>query len=70
MDPVKLEEATMKVGGRFKLTVLMQKRLLELKRGAPKLIEGSPEDILDIILEEVLQEKIGLSKDEIEQAPS
>ncbi|MBI3098850.1 MAG: DNA-directed RNA polymerase subunit omega [Planctomycetes bacterium] len=68
MDAVKLEEATMKVGGRFKLTVLIQKRLLELKRGAPKLVEISPEDPLDIILEEILQEKIALSKDEIEQA--
>lgn len=70
MDPVKLEEATLKMGGRFKLTVLIQKRLLELKRGAPKLVEANYEDPIDIILDEILADKLTLARDEVESAPS
>lgn len=57
----KLDKAIDKAGGRFKLTVLMQKRLVELRRGAPPLV-AAEEDQNDseIILEEILQEKVQL----------
>jgi DNA-directed RNA polymerase subunit omega len=53
-----------KVGGRFKLTSLIQKRWLELMRGARPLIEhtaGKTE--MEIIMEEILQDKIGIDYD-------
>lgn len=50
-----------RAGGRFKLTVLIQKRIQELARGAPPLValEGS-RSLIDIAFEEIHQGKIGL----------
>ena len=60
----KIEAAMAKVGGRFRLTVLIQKRIRELHRGAPKLVECTSPDLLDVVLEEILQDKISLAKRE------
>lgn len=49
-----------RLGGRFKLTVLIQKRIQELARGAPPLVtvEGS-RSLIDIALDEIYQGKVG-----------
>jgi DNA-directed RNA polymerase subunit omega len=50
-----------KVGGRFKLTSLIQKRWLELMRGARPLVDktaGKTE--MEIIMEEIMAGKIGI----------
>ena len=60
MDRTKLWELSSKVGGLFKLTVLLQKRIRELVNGAPKLVETSTEDFIKIALMEVEQDKISL----------
>jgi DNA-directed RNA polymerase subunit K/omega len=60
MDRTKLWELSSKVGGLFKLTVLLQKRIRELVNGAPKLVETSTEDYIQIALMEVEQDKISL----------
>ena len=50
-----------KVGGRFKLTALIQKRLVELTRGARPLIEDTEgKGMLEIVVEEILQDKIAI----------
>jgi len=50
-----------KVGGRFKLTALIQKRLMELTRGARPLIEDTEgKGMLEIVVEEILQDKIAI----------
>ncbi len=70
MDRTKLWELSAKVGGLFKLTVLLQKRIRELVNGAPKLVETSSEDIVHIALMEVEQDKItldDLSNEELEK---
>ncbi len=46
------------VGGRFKLTALMQKRWLELMQGARPLVEDSDRTELDVIADEILTGKI------------
>lgn len=46
------------VGGRFKLTALMQKRWLELMQGARPLVDDSTLTELEIIADEILQSKI------------
>ncbi len=53
------------VGGRFKLTALMQKRWLELMQGARKLVD-SDESELDVITQEILEGKIAA---ELGEAP-
>lgn len=65
MQNIDTEEALVeKVGGKFKLTALMQKRMVELNRGAAQLVElGHDEDAdpWDIVVQEILEGKIELA---------
>ncbi len=47
-----------KVGGRFKLTALIQKRWLELMRGARPLVDTANKTTMEVVIDEILQEKI------------
>ncbi len=49
-----------KVGGRFKLSALMQKRLVALNRGARPLVDLITNDPMEIVIAEVMQDKIYL----------
>lgn len=60
MDSKKIWELAEKCGGIFKLTVLVQKRVQELIRGAPKLVDLPTADVLRIALKEVEEGKISL----------
>ena len=59
IDELKSDEIVNKVGGRFKLTALVQRRLSELLQGGRPLIED-PEGktMLEIVIQEILQDKI------------
>lgn len=59
-DELKEEEIVRKVGGRFKLSTLIQKRLVQLNRGSRPLIANAPADRMDVVLQEILQDKIFL----------
>ncbi|MEE8142808.1 MAG: hypothetical protein V3T77_06885 [Planctomycetota bacterium] len=51
-----------KIGGKLRLTSLMQKRMVELKRGARPLVEMDRNShLVDIIVQEILQDKIELA---------
>ncbi len=59
IEELKNEELTKKVGGRFKLTALIQKRLDELMHGSRPLIEDTEgKTQLEIVVQEILQDKI------------
>ena len=59
IDELKSEEIVKKIGGRFKLTALVQKRLLELMQGSRPLIENTEgKTMLQIVVQEILQDKI------------
>jgi DNA-directed RNA polymerase subunit omega len=50
-----------KVGGRFKLTALIQKRWTELLQGSRPLVKrGEGMTDLEMIIHEVLEEKVGI----------
>jgi DNA-directed RNA polymerase subunit omega len=50
-----------KVGGRFKLSALIQKRMLELMEGSRPLIEDTEgRTMMEIVVEEIKQDKIML----------
>ena len=49
-----------KVGGRFRLTTLIQKRWLELLQGARPLVEPGGRTEMEIVIEEIAQGKIGI----------
>ncbi|MHC4694316.1 MAG: DNA-directed RNA polymerase subunit omega [Planctomycetota bacterium] len=59
IEELKSTDLIKKVGGRFKLTALIQKRLDELVQGARPLIEDAEgKTMLEIVIQEVLQDKI------------
>ena len=61
IDELKSEEIINKVGGRFKLTALVQKRLGELLQGARPLIKDTEnKTMLEIVVQEILQDKISV----------
>jgi DNA-directed RNA polymerase subunit omega len=60
IDALKEEEIVRKVGGRFKLSTLIQKRLAALNAGARALVEVQSQDKMEVVVEEILQDKIYL----------
>jgi DNA-directed RNA polymerase subunit omega len=59
IDELKSEEIVNKVGGRFKLTALVQKRMSELLQGGRPLIKDiEGKSMLEIVIQEILQDKI------------
>jgi DNA-directed RNA polymerase subunit omega len=59
IEELKSTKLINKVGGRFKLTALVQKRLDELVQGARPLIEDTEgKTMLEIVIQEILQDKI------------
>jgi DNA-directed RNA polymerase subunit omega len=60
IDELKEEEIVNKVGGRFKLSTLIQKRMIALNQGARALVEYRGIDKMSIVIQEIMQEKIYL----------
>ena len=60
LDELKEEEIVNKVGGRFKLSSLIQKRLVALNRGARPLVELQTKNPMEIVVAEIMQDKIFL----------
>jgi len=61
IEDLKSTEIVEKVGGRFKLTALIQKRLGELLDGARPLIENTEGMTqMEIVIQEILQDKIAI----------
>ena len=58
IEALKSDEIVNKVGGRFKLTALIQKRMLELMDGARPLVERGNLTDLEVVIQEILQDKI------------
>jgi len=70
------EELVQMVGGKFRLTSLIQKRIVQLNRGAPALVELEENDevigmtrLRKIVIKEILEGKIELAeREELDQA--
>lgn len=60
LDELKEEAIVNKVGGRFKLSTLIQKRLVALNRGSPPLVECVGKPTMATVIEEILHDKIYL----------
>jgi DNA-directed RNA polymerase subunit omega len=60
LDELKEEAIVNKVGGRFKLSTLIQKRMVALNTGARALVEVRGGDKMAIVIQEILQDKIYL----------
>lgn len=62
LEDLKEEEIVNKVGGRFKLSTLIQKRLVALNAGARPLVEANTADKLQTVIQEIVQDKIYLDQ--------
>jgi DNA-directed RNA polymerase subunit omega len=60
IEALKSDDVVNKVGGRFKLAVLVQKRLVDVTFGAPLLVERGERTLMDAVIQEVLEGKITL----------
>lgn len=60
LEALKEEEIVNKVGGRFKLSTLIQKRLVQLNAGSRPLIAVTDESKMEIVLQEIIHDKIFL----------
>ena len=60
LDDLKEEEIVNKVGGRFKLSTLIQKRMVMLNTGAKPLVDSRSGDRMAIVLQEIQEDKIYL----------
>lgn len=60
IDALKEEEIVRKVGGRFKLSTLIQKRLVAINGGARPLVDLETDEKMEVVVQEILQDKIFL----------
>ena len=74
IEELKDEELLRKIGGRFRLSALIQKRLVALNEGTPSAIDygrsssSATRDRLNTVILEILQDKIYLNTNIIEPA--
>lgn len=60
IEALKSEDIVEKVGGRFHLCALIQRRLVQLMEGARPLVERRGRSDLEVIIDEILQDKLTL----------
>ncbi|MGD0898225.1 MAG: DNA-directed RNA polymerase subunit omega [Thermoguttaceae bacterium] len=60
LDELREEEIVNKVGGRFKLSTLIQKRMVALNGGARPLVDTKSDNRMQVVIQEILQDKIYL----------
>lgn len=60
LDELREDDIVRKVGGRFKLSALVQKRMVALNRGARPLVDLQTKDLMQVVITEIMQDKIYL----------
>jgi DNA-directed RNA polymerase subunit omega len=60
LEELKEEHIVNKVGGRFKLSTLIQKRMIALNQGSRPLVDSRGLDKMSIVIQEIMQDKIFL----------
>lgn len=63
IEALKSDEIVDKIGGRFKLCSLIQRRLVQLMDGARPMVEREGRSDLELVIEEIMQGKIGFEYD-------
>lgn len=58
IEALKNDDIIHKIGGRFKLTALIQRRWLELMRGARPMVETDGLTDLEVVIKEITEGKI------------
>jgi len=74
IEALKSEELVNKVGGRFKLTALIQRRLVELVQGQRPLVDRKTPDgrtltDMEVVIQEILEDKISIDYEKSDITP-
>jgi DNA-directed RNA polymerase subunit omega len=70
IEALKSEEIIRKVGGKFRLTALIQRRMLELMQGSRPLVErtrGMTD--MELVIQEILEDKIAIDYERSDLEP-
>jgi len=59
-DELREDEIVNKVGGRFRLSTLIQKRLVALNAGARPVVDVNTNNKMEIVIREIMEDKIYL----------
>jgi DNA-directed RNA polymerase subunit omega len=64
IEALKSEEIVEKVGGQFKLTALIQRRMVELMQGARPMVDRKPGMTdMEVAIQEILEDQIAIDYD-------
>jgi DNA-directed RNA polymerase subunit omega len=63
LDELREEAIINKVGGRFKLSTLIQKRMVALNGGARPLVNLETNNKMEVVVREILEDKIYLDSE-------
>jgi DNA-directed RNA polymerase subunit omega len=70
IEALKSEEIVKKVGGKFRLTALIQMRLAELVQGARPMVERTKGMTdMEVVVEEILQDMISIDYENSDISP-
>lgn len=60
IDALRSDAIVDKVGGRFKLTALVQRRWLAIMQGARPMVDPGNKTPMEIVIEEILSDKLSI----------
>ena len=63
IEALKSEEIVKKVGGRFRLAALIQRRLKEIIEGSRPLVDTKGKTPVEIVVDEIMLDKIAIDYD-------
>jgi len=64
IEGLKTDKLVNRVGGRFKLTALIQRRLVELLQGARPLVETEGLTDIEVVVKELMEDKIAVQEEQ------
>jgi DNA-directed RNA polymerase subunit omega len=60
IEALKSEEIVEKFGGRFRLTAVIQRRLVQLLEGARPMVERQGRTDLEVVIQEIMENKLDI----------
>ena len=70
IETLKSEEIVEKIGGKFRLTALIQKRMVELMQGARPLVERTKGMTdMELVIQEIMEDKVSIDYEKSEMSP-
>ena len=54
------DDLVKKIGGKFRLVTLVQRRIRELQRGSRPLVDLKSDDLKEIVFHEIMEDKIDI----------